>query len=68
MRTLLKKVFGNPSDKVLNSLRAMAEDVNALEDEYRAMSDEQLRDVTTRLREELANGATLDVNGATYVR
>jgi preprotein translocase subunit SecA len=60
MRSILKKVFGNPSDKVIQSLRAMAEDINALEPEYAAMSDDELREVAPRLREELANGLSLD--------
>ena len=60
MRSLLKKIMGNPNDKQLNSLRDIADEVNALEHEYTAMSDEELRAVAQRFKEEFANGATLD--------
>jgi len=52
--------MGNPNDKQLNSLRDIADEVNALEHEYTAMSDEELRAVAQRFKEEFANGATLD--------
>ncbi|HAX24526.1 MAG TPA: preprotein translocase subunit SecA, partial [Chloroflexi bacterium] len=60
MKSLLKKVFGPSSQKTLSPLRAIADEVNALEDEYRAMDDIALAEVSTRLREQLADGATLD--------
>ncbi|MGH9175644.1 MAG: preprotein translocase subunit SecA, partial [Vicinamibacterales bacterium] len=60
MRSLLKKIMGNPNDKILNQLGAIVDEVNALEAEYRALSDDELREVTQRFREELADGATLD--------
>jgi len=52
--------MGNPNDKTLNALSAVVEEVNALEDEYRSLSDDQLRDTTLRFKDELAKGATLD--------
>jgi preprotein translocase subunit SecA len=60
MRSLLKKIMGNPNDKVLNQLSVIVDEVNELEDEYKAMSDDELRHVADRFREELANGSTLD--------
>jgi len=60
MKSLLKKVFGSSNDKALTPLRAIADEVNALEEEYRALSDAELAEVSTRLREQLADGAMLD--------
>jgi preprotein translocase subunit SecA len=60
MRGLLKRVLGNSSDKQLGALRRVADDVNAIEAEYLALSDDELRAVSSRLRNELASGATLD--------
>ncbi len=60
MRSILKKILGNPNDKVLSSLRAIADEIDALEGEYRAMSDDELRSVALRFKEELASGATID--------
>ncbi|MEX2315191.1 MAG: hypothetical protein WD628_05685, partial [Thermomicrobiales bacterium] len=60
MRSLLKKILGNPNDKVLNALSDIVREINELEDEYRAMSDAELRGVSDRFKAELAGGATLD--------
>ena len=60
MKSLLKKVFGPSQEKTLGPLRAIADEVNALENEYRALTDAQLAEVATHLREQLADGATLD--------
>jgi preprotein translocase subunit SecA len=60
MRTLLRKVLGNPNDKILNDLRRVAAEINALEPEYERMTADQLRLTFQGLREELASGATLD--------
>ncbi|MGZ8771454.1 MAG: preprotein translocase subunit SecA, partial [Aeromicrobium sp.] len=46
--------------KILRHLEAIAKQVNALEDEFRAMSDEQLQAMTPEFRERLAAGETLD--------
>src|SRR6476660_9678393 len=57
---LITKVFGDPNDKELKGLRPIVEQINALEDEMRALTDEELRERTADFKEELANGATLD--------
>ena len=57
---LITKVFGDPNDKDLKSLRPIVDQINALEDEMKALSDEELRERTADFKEELANGATLD--------
>jgi preprotein translocase subunit SecA len=60
MRGLLQKILGNPNDRVIGALQSTVDDVNALEDEYRALSDDELHDTITRLKAELENGATLE--------
>ena len=60
MRSILRKFLGNPNDKMLNALQHVVDEVNAIEDEYRALSDEELRETSQRFREELAAGASLD--------
>src|SRR5688572_17269002 len=52
--------MGNPNDKTLNALGTIVNEVNALEDEYRALSDDELRHIADRFRDERASGATLD--------
>jgi len=59
MRTLLQKVLGNPNDKALKSLAPIVNEINALEEEYRTLTDDELRDVSDRFREELAAGESI---------
>ena len=58
--SFINKVFGDPNDKELRRLRPIVDQINALEDEMRALSDEELRERTSDFKEELASGATLD--------
>ncbi|WP_442880533.1 DEAD/DEAH box helicase, partial [Aeromicrobium sp.] len=46
--------------KILKQLQAVANQVNALEDEFHAMSDDELRAMTEEFRTRLDEGATLD--------
>jgi len=57
---LLKKIFGSYSDRELKRVAPIAEQVEALEEKYRAMSGAQLRAVTPALKERLAAGEALD--------
>jgi preprotein translocase subunit SecA len=57
---LITKIFGDPNAKDLKAIRPIVEQINALEDEMKALSDEELRGRTAEFKEELANGATLD--------
>ncbi|OGL66400.1 preprotein translocase subunit SecA [Candidatus Uhrbacteria bacterium RIFCSPHIGHO2_01_FULL_63_20] len=59
MQKLFHLVFGDPNKKVIDALRADAQRITALEPALTAMSDEQLRGVTTALRERIAKGETL---------
>lgn len=53
-------LFGSYSKKELKRIDPTAQQVYALEDEYRKKTDEELRQTTVSLREKLAGGATLD--------
>ncbi|MDO4833259.1 MAG: preprotein translocase subunit SecA [Clostridia bacterium] len=57
---LFKKIFGDYSSKEVKKMDPLKNAVLALEDEYKAMSDEELKAVTPKLKERLANGETLD--------
>ena len=57
---LFKKIFGDYSSKEVKKMDPRKNAVLALEDEYKAMSDEELKAVTPKLKERLANGETLD--------
>ncbi len=60
MPSLLERVLRTGDKKTLKRLRNYADAINVLEDEFRGMSDTELRGETDRLRKRLADGATLD--------
>ncbi len=57
---LMKKLFGDYSSRELKSIYPIVDKIEALGDEYKAMSDEQLRGKTAEFKERLRNGETLD--------
>ncbi len=57
---LMKKLFGDYSSRELKSIYPIVDKIEALGDEYKAMSDEQLRGKTAEFKERLQNGETLD--------
>ena len=56
----LDKLFGSYTDRELKKIYPIAKNVMALEDEYAALTDEQLRGKTELFRQRLQNGETLD--------
>ena len=60
LESLLKKIIGSKNDRELKRLWSKVQAINALEPQMQALSDEQLKAETPRLREKLAQGATLD--------
>jgi len=60
MFSLLKKIFGSSNDRLLKQLRRHVLQINALEPQMQALSDEQLQAKTGAFKERLAAGETLD--------
>ncbi|MBR3819461.1 MAG: preprotein translocase subunit SecA [Clostridia bacterium] len=60
MMGLLKKIFGDYSQKEVKRIRPLCNKVLDLEEEYSKLTDEQLQAKTPEFRERLANGETLD--------
>ena len=58
--SLFTKLFGTSSQRELKSIYPIADKVDALEEEYKALTDAQLQAKTPELKERLAQGATLD--------
>lgn len=58
--TLAKKVFGTPNDRKIKATRPVINQINALADEYQALSDAQLIEKTASLKERIAGGESLD--------
>jgi preprotein translocase subunit SecA len=57
---LASKVFGSSNDRRLKSFNARVAPINALEPQFAALSDEELRGKTKEFRERLAKGESLD--------
>lgn len=56
----MKVLFGNYSKRELKRIQPICDQVLALEDKYKAMSDSELQAQTPALKERLAKGETLD--------
>ena len=57
---LLNALFGNYSARELKKIRPLADKVLALEETYRAMTDEELKNQTAVLKDRLNHGETTD--------
>jgi preprotein translocase subunit SecA len=55
-----RRLFGSANDRLVKSMRKVAERVDALEPATAALSDDQLRAKTGEFRDRLAKGETLD--------
>ena len=57
---LFKKILGDPNEREVKKLRAIVEQVNALEDSITKLNDAELAAKTDDFKQRLANGAQLD--------
>ena len=57
---LIQKIFGDYSSRELKSITPIADKIEAMADEYKAMSDAQLQAKTQEFKDRLAGGETLD--------
>ena len=53
-----KKIFGSRNDRLVKAYMKAVKKINSYEEEYAALSDEQLQAKTVAFRERLKNGAT----------
>lgn len=60
MVSLLKALFGSRNDRILKQYRRQVAQINSLEPQLEALTDEQLREKTAEFRQRLEQGATLD--------
>src|ERR671932_1634876 len=60
MFNFLKKIVGDSNERVVKQITPLVDEIESLKDEYRALSDTQLREKTDEFRARLAEGETLD--------
>jgi preprotein translocase subunit SecA len=58
--SIARAIFGTSNERVLKGYRRIVPEVNALEPQISALTDEALRGKTAEFRQRLAGGATLD--------
>ena len=57
---LITKLFGTYSERELKQIYPIVDKIEAMEGEYKALSDQQLTAKTAEFKARLANGETLD--------
>ena len=57
---LFTKIFGTYSDRQIKKITPIVDKIESLADEYKAMSDSQMREKTDEFKSRLQNGETLD--------
>ena len=57
---LMTKIFGTHSQREVKKIKPIVDKILALEEQYRALSEDELKGKTREFKERLAGGATLD--------
>ena len=60
MLGIAKKIFGSSNDRKVKDFMSRVQKINALEDKFAALSDDELRMMTDAFRDRIASGETLD--------
>jgi preprotein translocase subunit SecA len=60
MLGIAKKIFGSSNDRKVKDFMSRVQKINALEDKFAALSDDELRMMTDAFRDRIEGGETLD--------
>ena len=60
IKSIAKKVFGSPNDRKIKATRPLVANINDLEPEFQALSDEGIVQKTEEFRKRIADGEILD--------
>ena len=60
LNKLITKIVGSRNERLVKKMSKAVAKINAFEDACKALSDDELKDKTTELRERYANGDSLD--------
>ena len=60
MLNTIKRIFGTRNDRELKQMKPIVDGINKLEPHMQKLSDDELRAQTTKFREMIKNGSTLD--------
>ncbi len=54
---ILAKILGDPNEKVIKSLKPTVEKINSLEKNFKALSDQELKDYSQKLKDQVASSS-----------
>ncbi|MFO7807527.1 MAG: preprotein translocase subunit SecA, partial [Candidatus Moraniibacteriota bacterium] len=57
---LIEKIFGNANEKEIDRMKKMAEKVNELEENFKALSDDQIKEKTEEFKKRIQDGEKLE--------
>src|SRR3989344_3797332 len=57
---IFTRIFGDSHQKFVKKLQPIVENINSFEEKVRGLSDEQLKEKTKELQQQLTNGKTID--------
>jgi len=60
MKWILKKIFGSKNERDLKKMQPLVNRINELDEQYKQLSDEQLKAKTDEFRDRLESGETLE--------
>ncbi|UJX42792.1 preprotein translocase subunit SecA [Desulfovibrio sp. JY] len=60
LKTIARKIVGSRNERYLKGLRPLVAAINAFEPQVKALSDDEMRTRVAELRQEVANGRSLD--------
>ena len=60
MKNLIEKIFGSYSEKEVKRIEPIVDKIEALEEEYKKLSDSELKNKTNEFKQRLQNGETKD--------
>lgn len=60
LSSILRKVFGSSNDRTIKKLNKTVAQINALESEFEALSDQEIKDKSAELKQRVLDGANLD--------
>lgn len=59
-KNIFSKIFGTKNDRIVKTYAKRAKEINALEEKYEKLSDDELKASFNTLKDEVANGKSLD--------
>lgn len=58
--SFLQKIFGNQNEREINKIKLIVEKINSFEDKYDKFSDDELKNVTTKLKQQIFEKTNTD--------